>query len=67
MDMEHFVPDSKEEALEMNNEVATGQETEKTPKELAMDEQIEHYKFFDEALIPADVLQAMRNKGLRNE
>ncbi len=67
MDMEHYVPDSKEEAEEMANEVATGEETEKTQKEKTMDEQIEHYKFFDESLIPRDVLQAMRNKGLRNE
>lgn len=67
MDMEHYVPDSKEEAEEMNSEVETDKGIEKTPKELAMDEQIEHYKFFDEALIPRDVLQAMRNKGLRNE
>jgi hypothetical protein len=66
MDMEHFVPDSKEEAQEMNSEIAE-EKTKKTPKELAMDEQIEHYKFFDESLIPADVLQAMRNKGLRNK
>lgn len=66
MDMEHFVPDSKEEAEEMNTEI-TEEKTEKTPEELAMDEQIEHYKFFDESLIPRDVLQAMRNKGLRNE
>jgi hypothetical protein len=66
MDMEHYVPDSKGEAEEMNSEIVE-EKTEKTPKELAMDEQIEHYKFFDESLIPRDVLQAMRNKGLRNE
>lgn len=66
MDMEHFVPDSESEAKEMNTEIAE-EKNEKTSQELAMDEQIEHYKFFDEALIPADVLQVMRNKGLRNE
>ncbi len=66
MDLENFQPANEGEAEEMNKEIKDSK-SEKTTEELAMDEQIEHYKFFDESLIPRDVLQAMRNRGLRNE